>query len=201
LGADHPIPTVILAAGTSHRLGRPKQLLNLVGKPLIWHVAARALASQCDGVLVVVGHQAEAMHAALSDLPVEIVHNPDFGQGMSTSLHAGIAALPSAVDGVVLLLGDQPEVAPAAITAVIAARRATNAPVVVTQYGEQQSNPVLFGSETFTELEAIRGDVGGRNVVRAHRDLLVAVPAATDTPPEDVDTEEAYQALLSRWRD
>ncbi len=196
-----PIPTVILAAGASRRLGRPKQLLEVGGKPLIWHVATRALASTCDGVFAVLGYQADAMREALSDLPVEIVLNPDFADGMSTSLRAGVAALPDDADAFVVLLGDQPEVDPAAISAVIAARRNTGAPVVRTRYGAQPSNPVLFGLETFAELRMLRGDVGGRSVVRAYRDRLVEVRAAADTPPEDVDTEEAYRALLARWQD
>ena len=195
-----PIPAVILAAGMSRRLGRPKQLLEVGGKPLIWHVATRALASTCDGVFAVVGYQPDAMRAALSDLPVDIVHNPDFADGMSTSLRAGVAALPADADAFVVLLADQPEVDPASISAVITARRSTGAPVVRTRYGEQPSSPTLFGRETFAELLMLRGDVGGRSVVRAHRAHLVEVPAAAVAPPEDVDTEEAYRALLGRWR-
>jgi molybdenum cofactor cytidylyltransferase len=199
MSLERPIPAVILAAGMSRRLGRPKQLLMVGGKPLIRHVAERALAAGCDGVVVVVGHRAEAIEAVLLGVPVDFVHNPHYAEGMSTSLRAGVAALPSNADGLVVLLSDQPEVDPAAITAVVAARRATGAPVVVTRYGDLQSPPVLFGRETFADLLAISGDEGGRSVVQEYQDRLVAVPAAADTPPEDVDTEEAYQALLGRW--
>lgn len=184
----------------SRRLGRPKQLLEVAGKPLLWHVATRALASTCDGVFAVVGYQAEAMRVALSDLSVDIVLNPEFAAGMSTSLRAGVAALPADADAFVVLLGDQPEIDPASISAVIAVRRSTGAPVVRTRHGEQPSSPVLFGRETFAELRMLRGDVGGRSVVRVYRDRMVEIPGAADTPPEDVDTEEAYQALLARWR-
>ena len=201
MSTEGPIPAVILAAGMSRRLGRPKQLLVVGGKPLIRHVAERALASGCDGVVVVVGHQAATIRAALAGLSVTFVHNADYAEGMSTSLREGVGAMPADADGFVVLLSDQPEIDVEAIRGVIVARRATRAPVVVTAYGEQQSPPVLFGRETFTDLLVIRGDEGGRSVVRAYRDRVVSVPGTTQTPPEDVDTEEAYQALLRRWRE
>ncbi len=183
----------------SRRLGRPKQLLLVGGKPLLRHVAERALASTCDGVVVVVGHEAEAIKNSLRGLKVQFIRNPGYREGMSTSLRAAVRQLGAVVDGFVVLLSDQPEIEPDAITAVVRVRRATGAPVVVTQYGEASRSPVLFGHETFPDLLVIRGDEGGRSVVRAYRERLVAVEGPTKAPPEDVDTEEAYQALLARW--
>ncbi|MDQ4099417.1 MAG: nucleotidyltransferase family protein [Chloroflexota bacterium] len=190
---------MILAAGMSRRLGRPKQLLPVGGKPLLRHVAERALASACDAVVVVVGHEAKAMKDALRDLNVQFIQNPDYREGMSTSLRAAVRELSAAVDGFVVLLSDQPEIEADAITGVVKARRATGAPVVVTEYGGEPRSPVLFGRETFPDLLMIRGDEGGRSVVRAYRERLVAVEGPAKVPPEDVDTEESYQALLARW--
>ncbi len=167
--------------------------------PIIRHVAARALASIRDSVIVVVGYEADAVSAALDGLPVRVVLNPIYAEGMSTSLRAGVAALPNHADGVVVLLGDQPEIDPNLISDLIAARRETAAPVVMARYGDQPSNPVLFGRETFADLMTVTGDQGGRAVVRAYRDRLITVPAAASTPPDDIDTEEGYRALITRW--
>ncbi|MBA2278349.1 MAG: nucleotidyltransferase family protein [Chloroflexia bacterium] len=180
-------------------MGQPKQLLPLAGKAIIRHVAQRALISTCDSVIVVVGYEADAVTAALAGLPVHVVLNPIYAEGMSTSLRAGVAALPNHADSVVVLLGDQPDIDPTMISALIAARRETAAPVVMATYGDQPSNPVLFGRETFADLMTVTGDQGGRAVVRAYRDRLITVPAAASTPPEDIDTEAAYRALLTRW--
>jgi molybdenum cofactor cytidylyltransferase len=201
--ADRPaggIAGIVLAAGASTRLGRPKQLLDLAGKPVIAHVVERALAAGLDEVIVVTGGAGEAVAAALADAPVRIVANPAFRDGQSTSLIAGLRLLPDAIDAVVVLLGDQPGVDPADIGSVVARRREPPfPPIVMTAYGSQRSHPVLFGREVFPELLAITGDQGGRDVIRAHAAEVAAIPSVLAEPPLDLDTEDAYKALLARW--
>jgi molybdenum cofactor cytidylyltransferase len=192
------IAGIVLAAGRSSRLGRPKQLLLLEGEPLLRRTVRRVLSSSLDTVFVVVGHEGEAVRGAVADLPVRVVFNANAERGQSTSVLAGLAALPPESEAAVFLLGDQPGIAPEVIDALIAAWRETRAPVVAPRYGERTGNPVLFDRRVFSELGSVQGDTGARPVVRAHEragDLLL-VPV--DQPaPTDIDTEADYAALLA----
>jgi molybdenum cofactor cytidylyltransferase len=194
------IAGVILAAGSSSRLGRPKLLLPLHGEPLIRHTVRRALQSSLDEVIVVVGHEGEAVSAAIADLPVEIVPNPDSALGQSTSVVAGIEALAEPHAAVVFLLGDQPGIDPQAIDALIAAWKASHAPIVAPRYRDTIGNPVLFDRRIFPELRALGGDVGARAIIRKYqaKGELELVPVDASAPP-DVDTEEDYTAMLASF--
>lgn len=196
---DGPIVGVVLAAGMSRRLGRPKQLIDLGGKPLVAHVVERANASALDRVIVVTGHAHEDVETALRGHDVEIVVNPHFADGQSTSLIAGVGALSPDCAAMVVLLGDQPLVSTSAIDRLIARRRVHGDAIVMTGYGESRSHPVLFGRELFPELLTASGDQGAREIIRRHRDDVVVVASGEATPPADVDTEEAYAALLRQW--
>ena len=193
------IAGLVLAAGLSRRLGRPKQLLSVSGEPLIRKTVRQVLASSLEQTFIVVGELAGEIATAVADLPVQIVVNPDAALGQSTSVRAGLAALSPDTEAAVFVLGDQPEVEPRVIDALIESWRAERPPVVVPQYMEGVSNPVLFDRRLFPELAAIEGDVGARAVVLAHRaagDLKV-VPVDVHAPA-DVDTEGDYRALLNR---
>ncbi|MFT4038494.1 MAG: nucleotidyltransferase family protein [Thermomicrobiales bacterium] len=195
------IAGVVLAAGRSSRLGRPKQLLDLHGQPLLRVTLDRVLAAHLDVVYVVLGHEAEAIRAAIAGLPVQIIHNPDAAQGQSTSVLAGInAAATGDPEAVVFLLGDQPQIAPALIDALTARWRETGAGVVAPEYTDGIGNPILFDRRVLPDLASLTGDVGARDVVRAHKasgDIaLVPVPAPA---PRDVDTEDDYAALLAAF--
>jgi molybdenum cofactor cytidylyltransferase len=196
-----PIVAVILAAGMSKRLGRPKQLLELNGVPLVRHVATRVNSSTVDRVLVVTGAESSRVRAALAGLGTGFVVNPAYESGQASSLRAGLAALPGDADAMVVLLADQPGIDPVTIDRVVAARRERGAGIVMAQYGEDRGHPVLFGREFFDELARIEGDQGGREVIRAHAGALVLVAATTDLVPDDVDTEEAWIRLQERWRE
>lgn len=180
----------------SRRLGRPKQLLEIEGKPLLAHVVERALASRLDAVAVIVGHEGGAIQAVLSPYDVTVHVNADYAAGQSTSLITGVDALRVDTDAIVVLLGDQPGIRVATIAALITQRRMALSPIVMTAYGETRSHPVLFGAETFEELRAIRGDKGAREVIRSYGDLVTAVPDGRTLPPADIDTDEAYAELL-----
>lgn len=190
---------IILAAGHSRRLGRPKQLLLLDGQSLVTHVADRAIASSLDEVNVVTGAHADAVGETLAGRNVRIIHNGSFEEGQGTSIAAGVASLGDEVDAAVILLSDQPGILPATIDRVIAARREHRAPVVMAQYGDERGHPVLFGRELFRDLRELEGDIGGRHIVRAHREQVVLVDGGTPVPPPDVDTEEAWAHLQREW--
>ncbi len=193
---DGPIVGVILAAGMSRRLGRPKQLVELDGVPLVRIVASTALGSSLDRVVVVTGHGAGAIEGALTGLAVTVVRNPDYERGQASSLHTGIqAAMVLGADAVVVLLADQPGISRKAIDRLIEARREAGAWVGMASYGEERGHPVLFGAELFAELGEISGDQGGRDVIKRHREHVVTVDGGSSRVPMDVDTEADIEAL------
>lgn len=193
------IAGIVLAAGSSSRLGRPKQLLQFQGEPLLRVTLRRVLASALDEVFVVIGQDATEIASAISDLPVRIVLNPDAAVGQSTSVLAGLAAVtPSHPVAVMFLLGDQPEVDPALIDALIARWHESGGAVVAPQYSDGVGNPVLFDHRVLPEFTALRGDTGARTVVRAHLERGDAMLVPVEAPaPQDVDTEEDYATLLA----
>ncbi len=197
--ATGPIWGVILAAGSSSRLGRAKQLLPLGDRPVLAHTIANALAASLAGVIVVLGHTADVIRAQIDFGPALVALNDRYAEGQSTSLHAGVAALPPDAAAALFILGDQPLIGPAVHEALIAAYRRTGAPIVQPSYDGQRGNPVLLARALFPELLQVTGDQGARNVIRAHAAEVVAVPIPGTTPTDDLDTEEDYQRLLARY--
>jgi molybdenum cofactor cytidylyltransferase len=197
--SEQRVAIVVLAAGASRRLGRPKQLLELGGEPLIRHTVRNALASKADAVLVVLGNEADRIGSAIGDLKTEIVHNPDFTRGQSTSMVAGISALGSDVDAAVLMLGDQPGVASSVLDALIDRFVSTRPAVVQPRYADgKPGNPALVSRPLFPELLAVTGDIGAREVIRAHRGEIEYVDVGA-SHPLDVDTDDDYAALRAAW--
>lgn len=190
---------VILAAGQSKRLGRPKQLLPLAGEPLLTHVLRHAAASSLDETVLVLGHHASEIAGQVGAWGQRLVINPDYQQGQSTSLRAGLEAIEPTASAVLFLLGDQPQVTGAMITALVDTFRAVGQPIVCAAYGGEPSNPVLFARSLFPELANVSGDQGGREVVRRHLDEVLLVEVGAGPPPRDVDTEEDYRALCREW--
>lgn len=186
---------VILAAGASSRMGRPKQLLNWGGRPLVRVAAEHALAS-LDHVVVVVGGASAEVAAALGDLAVEIVVNNAYAEGQSTSLRAGIAALAPDVAAALVLLGDQPFVTPGVIDRIVAAWRQSRLPIAAPVYRGQRGNPVLFAHDIFPELLTVRGDQGARDILRANPSRVQLVSFNDDRPLADIDTPEDYASLI-----
>jgi molybdenum cofactor cytidylyltransferase len=193
------IAGVVLAAGLSRRLGRPKQLLQLGDATVIHHVVRRALASSLDEVIVVLGARAADVRAVLMDEPVRFVLNDRYAEGQGTSLAAGIAALDQDVDAAVILLGDQPGIAPELIDRIVQARRLGGASIVMAEYGEERGHPVLFGREHFPALIALEGDLGGRDIIRRHVDDVMVVTAPDHLMPPDIDTEEDWRVIREAW--
>ncbi len=189
------IAAIVLAAGTSSRMGRQKLLLPVTGgRPLVRLSVERVLAAALDHVVVVVGREAEAVRAALAGLPVRVVPNPRYAEGQSTSLRAGLEALPPGTEAAVLALGDQPLPDPALIRRLVARFRQGDAAVVVPRYQDGRGNPVLFAAAVFAELRELTGDQGGRGVVARDPGRVVEVVVDARMPP-DVDTWADYEML------
>jgi molybdenum cofactor cytidylyltransferase len=186
------VAAVVLAAGGSKRFGTPKQLLSWEGDTLLGHVVDVALASGAEPVVVVLGHQADACRAALGGRPVQVVVNPDWAQGQSTSVRAGLAALPANVSGALFPLVDQPGVTPDLTNALIKRHQATLAPVVWPEYQGRRGNPVLFDRDIFPHLVRLKGDTGGRPVLQAYARHAERVPAPDPGVLFDIDTPDDY---------
>jgi molybdenum cofactor cytidylyltransferase len=190
---------VILAAGASRRMGKNKMLLELDGESLIRRVAKRALAAGLSPLVVVIGHEADRLRAELKDLPLEFAVNPDYTGPTSGSLHQGLNALGSDVDAVVVMLGDMVRVTAETLAMLIAAARGTDAPLVVSRYGDVTAPPLLFRRALFGELLAWMGEGCGKAVVQTHRHEAMYVDRPV-TLLTDVDTPEDFAAAIAAER-
>lgn len=182
---------LVLAAGGSSRMGRPKMLLDLGGRPLLAHAVRPLLDAGLQVLWVVLGAEAEAVRGALAaDSRLRVVENPAWRSGLASSLQAGLHASAGA-DAVLVALGDQPSLSPEVVTRVLAA--APGRSLVVASHAGRIVHPMLFGRALFPELEALAGDAGARDVVRRHQHEALRVPG---TAPRDLDTEDDYRAAL-----
>lgn len=185
---------VILAAGGSQRMGRPKQLLSWRDKALIQHVVEAALQAELAPVIVVIGDASEQVAKALEGYPVQLVYNPDWASGQSTSLRTGVRLIPPNVGAAVFLLADQPLISVTLIRALVETHASSLAPVVAPLVDGQRGNPVLFDRETFPDLLEIRGDIGGRAIFSKHK--IEWVQWHDPRILLDVDNEGDYEHLL-----
>ncbi|MEJ0013253.1 MAG: molybdopterin-binding/glycosyltransferase family 2 protein [Bauldia sp.] len=192
-GAAPKIAALLLAAGSSRRMGEANKLVATIGgRPLVRIAAEAAVGSGAASLTVVTGYAPQEVEAALAGLDVARVHNPDFAGGLSTSLRAGLASLFDDVDAAVVLLADMPAVTSATVDRLIEAFRPGG--IVVPSFAGQRGNPVVWSRRFFPELMAVTGDTGGRRLIEAHRDAVVEIELGADIAL-DVDTPEALAAL------
>jgi molybdenum cofactor cytidylyltransferase len=189
------ITGIILAAGSSSRMGQPKQLLDWGGRPLVRVAAEHALAARLNDLIVVTGAAQAQVLAALAGLPLRFMHNPHYGQGQSTSLRVGVAALHAETDAALMLLGDQPFVTAEIIGQIIDHWLATKAAIVAPRYQGQRGNPVLFSRLVIPELLAVTGDQGARTLLAARAAEIAYVDSDDLRPLIDIDTPEEYARL------
>jgi molybdenum cofactor cytidylyltransferase len=184
----------VLAAGFSSRLGQPKQLLELDGKPLLQHVVDAVTSARPSETIVVLGHEAGAIADAIA-LPsgARAIVNPDHARGQSTSLLAGLAAVEStSVDAAVIVLGDQPRLTPDLVERAVDAFAGSDAAVVRSVYGGVPGHPVVIARSRWAELRALTGDSGARDVLDA---LGPVLDIEMGSPLADVDTWEDYERI------
>lgn len=192
------VGVIVLAAGRSTRFvgGRTSKLLTpLHGTPVVRHAVAAAVEAEVGQVVVVTGDRGTEVAEAIAGLPVRIVNEPAFADGMAASLAAGIRAS-IACDAVLIGLGDLPETRPEAYRQVAACWRASGSAIVIPRYAgaTRPSHPTLFAATVFGEVLALTGDVGAREVIA--RDASRVVEAPLDwAPPDDIDTIEDLDRL------
>jgi len=180
------ISAIVLAAGTSSRFSKTKQLLELEGKPLAQHAIDAAVAAGVDEVVVVLGHDADSVRAAIVVPPIgKVVGNPRFREGQSTSVRAGLAACDPESEGAVVLMADQPRVAPEHVMLLIEGFRQERRPITRLRYRDGPG-PALLAREIWGEVSALTGDVGAREIIAADPGRVKEVPVDADAP-SDVD--------------
>jgi len=191
------IAAIVLAAGRSSRMGANKLLADLGGTPMIRKSVEAVLASQARPVIVVTGHESGKLRSSLAGLAVTVTENPDYAQGLSTSLRAGLAAVPNTADGVIVCLGDMPLVGGLEIDKLISAfNHNEHRTIIVPVHGGERGNPVLWGRQHFADMAKLEGDRGARQLIDANADQVTEVAMRSDTVLADFDTPES----LSRFR-
>jgi molybdenum cofactor cytidylyltransferase len=191
------LAAILLAAGRSTRMGGPNKLIaEISGRPLVRIAAAELLASRARPVIVVTGHQRERVAAALKGLDVVLVHNPDYAEGLSTSLKAGVAAVPADADGAIVCLADMPQVDAGLIERLLGAFDPEKGALIVMPTTDgKRGNPVVWSRRFFPDLTAIDGDVGARNLIAQYPEAIAEVPVTGKAALVDVDTPDALIAV------
>jgi molybdenum cofactor cytidylyltransferase len=185
---------IVLAAGLSRRMGRPKLLLELYGKPVIRHAVESVIAAGIRQVLVVTGPDQEPLARALDGLDVRFAVNPTPESGQGSSVGVGVSALPSGTDAALIALADQPGVPAEVIPALIEALKQPGKAIAAPRYSDGLGNPVLFAASVFLELRTLGGDRGARAVVERDPSRLAVVDISS-AMPRDLDTPEDYESL------
>lgn len=190
---------VILAAGQSRRMGEINKLtIEIDGKPMTRHAIDAVRAAGADPVIVVTGHHADQVQAALGE-DVTYVHNPDYADGLSTSLWIGINAVPDTCDGALVALGDMPRVLPEHVQRIIRAHDPDEGHVIcVPTWKGKRGNPVLWDRRFFDDMAALGGDVGAKHLIGENANLVVEVPIQDDAVLFDVDSPDALARLAAR---
>ena len=185
---------LVLAAGGSSRLGRPKQLLPYNGATLLDHTVAMARDCEFDQLLVAVGGDADKVRERVNLSGADVVVNPGFGEGCSSTIAVAMAALDPRATVLVLVLGDQPGVEPMTVRFLLAGRG--DAPIAVCRYADGRGHPFAFGSEMFADLRSLHGDKAVWRLLDERAEEVEEVPVAGPVPL-DVDTWADYEAVVA----
>jgi molybdenum cofactor cytidylyltransferase len=186
---------LVLGAGGSKRLGRPKQLLPYRQGTLLGHVVDTARACPFDQTVVALGGAAAQVRERVDLLGLDVVVNEDYGEGCSSSIAAALGALDARCDVLVLMLGDQPGVTATTVVTLLAGRG--DAPLAVCEYDDGPGHPIAFAGSVFGELAALHGEKGVWRLLDQRAVEVARVPIAGSVPL-DVDTLEDYEAVLAQ---
>ena len=181
---------IILAAGCSSRMGSPKQLLQYQGKTLLRRAAETALATHTSSVLAVLGFESDRMKRELDNLPIQVVHNPEWREGIASSIRKGLASLLPTTDVALIMLCDQPLVTSDLLLRLIAACN-EQAPIAATGYDQTSGVPACYGRSLFPELLELKNDQGAKLVIRQDPARVSVIPFPDANV--DIDTIDDYR--------
>jgi molybdenum cofactor cytidylyltransferase len=193
---EEQVGIILLAAGGSSRLGKPKQLLLYKGQTLLQNTLSVALTSNAQSVMVVLGANADILQTEITNGKIHVVVNDDWQEGMGSSIRTGVKAITEinpSTEGVILLVCDQPFINSALLNNLITAHQKTGKEIVACTYGNTFGPPVFFHQSLFSELLQLKGDTGARSIVQKHLDNMEAIPF-----PEgifDIDTKGDYEKI------
>ena len=201
---------VVLAAGMSTRMGRNKLLLTFRDKPLVVHAVDTLLASTVDEIIMVLGHESDKVCDQIEDSAREVanrgqrsrlrlIKNPDFRDGLSTSVRTGVQAVSPEATAIMIYLADQPLLEPAdvdRITEAFAAAKAENKMIVVPFFKGERGNPVILDASLRDSILGIVGDVGCKGVIKRYPEKVYALEMENDHVVRDVDDAQAYEKLV-----
>jgi len=190
------ISAILLAAGESKRMGEPKQLLPFGRSTVVEQAVDSLLNSAVDEVIVVAGYKAEEVIKTIGARPVKLVTNPDYRQGMSTSIIAGLKLVDSRTQAVVLAFGDQPLVTSQTINRLIDEFCSHDKGIAIPTYRGRRGHPTIFAIKYKEKLLAVKGDIGGRQIVNGHPDDILEVAVDSEGIIIDIDTKGDYQSHL-----
>ncbi|RYG27078.1 nucleotidyltransferase family protein [bacterium] len=186
-----PFGVVLLAAGESRRMGKPKQLLPYRGMTLVEHATRTALASGAAEIVVVLGAHADEIRATLAALPVIVVQNPEWQTGMGSSIAHGVAVLRPEIESAVIALADQPKITSEHLHALAAYAD----PVAASLYDGELGAPCAFARSEFPRLLTLQGDQGARRILRGGE--VRVQPVLFEPGLLDLDTPEAYASFIN----
>ena len=194
------ISAIVLAAGESKRMGRPKQMLAWQGKTLLRQVLENLIRSDAGEIILVLGHEAEAISKSLTESQIKIVINPDYKQGMASSLRHGLLAMDPESEAFLVLLADQPDIGPEIMNRMIREFKQANPRrgIVRPVYRGLRGHPVLIGVRYLQEALQLQGDVGARQILANHPEDILEIEVNQDGILRDIDTPEAYRKYLKR---
>jgi molybdenum cofactor cytidylyltransferase len=189
------ISAILLAAGESRRMGEFKQLLPYGDKPFVVRCVDNLLATAVDELIVVTGHRDNDVRRALADCKVKIVFNPNYREGMSTSIQAGVRAVAEHSQAILIALADQPQIGTRIIDQVIEAFERTTLPIVIPAYNHRRGHPIILDASLKEEILAITPEMGLKEVVQRHPAEILYVEVADDAVLMDFDYPEDYRRL------
>jgi len=194
------ISAIVLAAGEAKRMGQAKLLLPWQGKTILEHVLDQLLHSKVDEIILVLGHEAKQMREKIPAQGIKIAINPDYQEGMSASLRQGLMIIDEKAEAFLVVLGDQPGISKEIINQLIQAFHHPRHPkgIILPTYRGIRGHPVLFSSQYRKEVLKLKGDVGGRQILKDHPEEILELEMNTDAVLYDLDTPEDYKEYLKR---
>jgi len=188
---------LVLAAGKSQRMGRPKPLLRVFGQTFLEHIVSEARQSELIGVKIILGHLADIILKSMPQFEADIVINPAYEQGQLSSLIQGLKAIQGhSIDGVMLFLVDHPFVSRNVINKLLQSYSEHDQPIVVPTFRGRRGHPLIFGRELFSELINAPLDRGAVSVVRKHQEDVLSIEVEEEGVLIDIDTPESYQEYV-----